>query len=180
MAQFSDIGSNCFLKTCKERDFLPFECEYCKEKFCLTHRTPESHECQVGVRLQQRVSTTKCPKCSKVLRVPPLGNPESVLFDHSLNKCHPEVDSLICAALNCRIQIKPSNSITCSTCRKKVCLKHRYEDAHQCRSIHSPSEHWICKNCRMKNLGNRTLCAGCGTTVNSVERNSKSSSCTIS
>jgi len=35
---------------CGERQDLPFECNYCKDKFCANHRLPEEHRC---VKLRQ-------------------------------------------------------------------------------------------------------------------------------
>jgi len=30
---------------CGEKQDLPFECSYCKDKFCAEHRLPEAHRC---------------------------------------------------------------------------------------------------------------------------------------
>jgi len=30
---------------CGEKQDLPFECNYCKDKFCAAHRLPEEHRC---------------------------------------------------------------------------------------------------------------------------------------
>jgi len=30
---------------CGEKQDLPFECSYCKDKFCAEHRLPEDHRC---------------------------------------------------------------------------------------------------------------------------------------
>ena len=35
---------------CGDRQDLPFECNYCKDKFCALHRLPEEHRC---VKLHQ-------------------------------------------------------------------------------------------------------------------------------
>jgi len=35
---------------CGERKDFPFECNYCKDKFCADHRLPEDHRC---VKLHQ-------------------------------------------------------------------------------------------------------------------------------
>jgi len=35
---------------CGEKQDLPFECNYCKDKFCADHRLPEGHRC---VKLHQ-------------------------------------------------------------------------------------------------------------------------------
>lgn len=38
-----NIGQTCH--KCQQVDFLPFYCEYCKETFCSSHRTPVLHLC---------------------------------------------------------------------------------------------------------------------------------------
>ncbi|XP_046879833.1 AN1-type zinc finger protein 1 [Hypomesus transpacificus] len=40
-----DIGDHCRLKTCYQKDFLPFVCDGCKGVFCVEHRSRESHSC---------------------------------------------------------------------------------------------------------------------------------------
>lgn len=42
-----DIGTNCAY--CRQLDFLPFTCSYCKLAFCESHRTQLSHQCPVPV-----------------------------------------------------------------------------------------------------------------------------------
>lgn len=44
--EFNEIGAHCELKNCNQKDFLPFECEFCHKKFCLEHRLPIKHNCQ--------------------------------------------------------------------------------------------------------------------------------------
>lgn len=40
-----DIGKHCEIKTCNQKDFLPFTCDACSGVFCLEHRSRESHSC---------------------------------------------------------------------------------------------------------------------------------------
>lgn len=44
--EFNEIGAHCELKNCNQKDFLPFECEFCHKKYCLEHRLPIKHNCQ--------------------------------------------------------------------------------------------------------------------------------------
>ena len=37
MAEFTHVGGYCSLSTCKRRDFLPFECKWCNDQFCMDH-----------------------------------------------------------------------------------------------------------------------------------------------
>ncbi|SCU87849.1 LAFA_0E09208g1_1 [Lachancea sp. 'fantastica'] len=39
-----DVGTHC--KFCRQLDFLPFHCEYCKGDFCGAHRTRQQHQCE--------------------------------------------------------------------------------------------------------------------------------------
>lgn len=43
---FYYIGQRCDLENCKQYDFLPFKCKYCKKKFCLEHRFYDNHFCK--------------------------------------------------------------------------------------------------------------------------------------
>ncbi|CAN0161532.1 unnamed protein product, partial [Phaeothamnion confervicola] len=38
MTEFNDLGSYCAISSCNQRDFLPFACDCCLERFCLPHR----------------------------------------------------------------------------------------------------------------------------------------------
>ncbi|XP_067652050.1 AN1-type zinc finger protein 1-like [Haliotis asinina] len=45
MAEFPNIGKQCSVDTCKQLDFLPFECDGCEKIYCLLHRTKDGHNC---------------------------------------------------------------------------------------------------------------------------------------
>ena len=40
--EFSNLGKHCYI--CKQQDFLPFFCNYCKQHYCLEHR---NHDCNI-------------------------------------------------------------------------------------------------------------------------------------
>ncbi|XP_038050391.1 AN1-type zinc finger protein 1-like [Patiria miniata] len=40
-----DIGKHCSVKSCKQLDFLPFQCNGCSGIFCLDHRSFDAHCC---------------------------------------------------------------------------------------------------------------------------------------
>ncbi|CAH8580435.1 unnamed protein product [Dicrocoelium dendriticum] len=44
MAEFN-IGANCAYRNCKRLDFLPIQCDQCKQLFCKHHSSPTVHEC---------------------------------------------------------------------------------------------------------------------------------------
>ncbi|XP_036682176.1 AN1-type zinc finger protein 2A isoform X8 [Balaenoptera musculus] len=43
--EFPDLGKHCSEKTCKQLDFLPLECDACKQDFCKDHFTYAAHKC---------------------------------------------------------------------------------------------------------------------------------------
>ena len=53
---------------------MPFECNYCKDKFCPEHRLPENHRC-VKLRL---IRATKFGE-KKVIRKKGIGRKENIL-----------------------------------------------------------------------------------------------------
>eukprot|EP00761_Pharyngomonas_kirbyi_P012369 gb/GECH01012396.1/.p1 GENE.gb/GECH01012396.1/~~gb/GECH01012396.1/.p1 ORF type:complete len:140 (+),score=24.95 gb/GECH01012396.1/:1-420(+) len=61
MSEFHDLGAHCSLESCKQKDFLPFQCDLCKKTFCLDHREPESHSCSEIHQLTRQVPV--CPLC---------------------------------------------------------------------------------------------------------------------
>ena len=40
-----------------------------------------------------------------------------------------------CMAEKCYAKLTTLNSVTCQQCLKEVCLKHRFEDDHQCTHV---------------------------------------------
>lgn len=48
-------------------DFLPFTCDGCKKKYCLDHRTRESHECIESNK--DIVEALFCPLCNQSISI---------------------------------------------------------------------------------------------------------------
>eukprot|EP01138_Halocafeteria_seosinensis_P012342 gb/GECG01012611.1/.p1 GENE.gb/GECG01012611.1/~~gb/GECG01012611.1/.p1 ORF type:complete len:286 (+),score=41.52 gb/GECG01012611.1/:1-858(+) len=42
---FEDVGKQCALESCTQHDFMPIQCEYCKQFFCENHYTLDGHQC---------------------------------------------------------------------------------------------------------------------------------------
>ncbi|CAG8619970.1 33875_t:CDS:2, partial [Racocetra persica] len=40
-----DIGRHCAKSDCKQLDYLPIKCQYCKKEFCFNHSKPSEHNC---------------------------------------------------------------------------------------------------------------------------------------
>lgn len=163
MAHFSDIGTNCSLERCRERDFLPFKCEHCSRRYCLIHRTPESHECPVWNKRQREPTTIRCSTCANVVRVDSSKESHRALEEHVREGCSTAKVPERCQATGCQTHLKPSNSVRCNKCHKKVCLRHRYEDTHQCHiPASSRDNEWTCVGCGVHNRSARTVCTRCG------------------
>ncbi|XP_060077045.1 AN1-type zinc finger protein 1-like [Ylistrum balloti] len=45
MAEFPDLGKHCSLQSCKQLDFLPYDCDGCGKTFCGDHKFPDNHKC---------------------------------------------------------------------------------------------------------------------------------------
>lgn len=43
--EFCDLGSHCSLEECRRQDYLPFQCKYCSNFYCLEHRSVSDHNC---------------------------------------------------------------------------------------------------------------------------------------
>ncbi|RHY35214.1 hypothetical protein DYB32_000283 [Aphanomyces invadans] len=140
-----DIGEHCSKPGCNQKDFLPFACDCCSGVFCLEHRTYSAHSCPNAGSKDCRAIT--CPLCRATI---PLTNDQDVnaVFDlHTrAGNCNPDQYNekkrakVRCGAEGCRDVLTASNTVQCTTCRKKVCLRHRFESDHQCkRQSHVPS-----------------------------------------
>merc|ERR1711971_572513 len=64
MAHFSDRGQHCSHPYCRQRDFLPFECDLCKAILCREHLRYEDHDCPHQARKDARVML--CPAATSL------------------------------------------------------------------------------------------------------------------
>lgn len=66
---FDNLGKDCALKECQQKDYLPFECKYCKQFYCLEHRSVVDHNCYVYNQKKRknilRKKTYYCFVCKK-------------------------------------------------------------------------------------------------------------------
>jgi hypothetical protein len=167
MAEFSDLGARCTLEECKQHDFLPFTCERCFKAFCLNHRTPDSHNCSVAV---YEGNVIICPKCSHAMKASMQTDTQSLLVAHLRTSCKQARDTPLCPVLGCGKKLTETGSIVCPSCRKRVCLSHRYTDCHLCVSTQSPVSpgrshgvplDWVCLECKSGNTGTSYRCLKC-------------------
>lgn len=135
---FQNLGKNCTEPTCRQKDFLPVTCKLCTQVFCLEHQDPSAHHCPKA-DLGDRKALV-CPVCHKTLRYEVgKGSEEEAWNRHVLTECKgsnmqkesPEKGNL-CAAKGCKAKLTSINEYQCKKCGKKVCLKHRFEEEHEC------------------------------------------------
>lgn len=72
--EFCDLGKHCSLKECRRQDYLPFQCKYCQNFYCLDHRSITEHKCSKYRELTRKVvpkSSTKyyCIVCQKNTKI---------------------------------------------------------------------------------------------------------------
>lgn len=138
MAVLSDCGAHCALASCRRLDFLPFRCESCGDTFCLDHFRVAAHACPKASGVENRVLV--CPFCRRSLPLLAHEDPSITWQRHVDSTCpcpngtkEPTQHARPkCPAKDCKQVLTISNSLICEQCGVRVCLKHRYEDCHDC------------------------------------------------
>lgn len=127
--EFHHLGSHCSFPACKQLDFLPFKCDACDGTFCLDHRTYEAHRCIIADTADRRALV--CPICNTPIVPLPSQNPNIVLDDHINQGCAPKASTgYKCNMKGCKkVDVM---AIVCKSCRRHHCVRHRFEDAHNC------------------------------------------------
>ena len=116
--EYEHVGQRCAVPACGQRDFLPFTCVGCGERFCLEHRTADSHACTA---LNSRAldddrgaagaaSSSLGPRCS--LCCSSYGQGGSVLSQMAL--------------------------MACAGCGLHLCITHRDKADHACSTAQPP------------------------------------------
>lgn len=136
MALMSDKGVHCSDPYCRQCDFLPFTCDGCGKIFCKDHFRCEEHNCPAAKAKDRRVVV--CALCGKAV---PHGHGEeanAVLERHiESGDCRPTTAASAskprCPARGCKEKLTSINSFQCGPCGQRVCMKHRFEDQHDCK-----------------------------------------------
>mmetsp|Transcript_69701 Transcript_69701/g.185709 ORF Transcript_69701/g.185709 Transcript_69701/m.185709 type:complete len:314 (-) Transcript_69701:91-1032(-) len=132
MAIFSDVGGRCALPGCGIQDFLPFPCDKCGNVYCVNHCAYRKHECPVAGSEDRRAIV--CPLCKAGLPLESGSDPNVVFHEHE-KQCSGSSKAQKCPAARCRNKLTSSGSVVCARCKTKVCLEHRFEDAHPCKDL---------------------------------------------
>ncbi|CEM04661.1 unnamed protein product [Vitrella brassicaformis CCMP3155] len=138
MAEFSDVGAHCSDPYCRQKDFLPFVCNLCNKTYCLEHFKPESHQCPRAAAVDRRVMI--CPLCLDSFPMV-AGESCDVTFErHTRTSCRPDLyetrraqQKATCPVKGCKAKLTAVNSFVCPRCKQKVCMKHRWQEDHDCR-----------------------------------------------
>merc|ERR1719473_1246657 len=77
-----------------------------------------------------------CPLCHKALPIT-AGEDENEVWERhtAAGLCQEAPKAQRCPAKGCREKLTVLNTCVCGSCGEKVCLRHRFEDAHDCRSL---------------------------------------------
>ncbi|KAH7373426.1 hypothetical protein KP509_17G055100 [Ceratopteris richardii] len=134
---FPELGAHCSQPDCHLLDFLPFNCDSCKQTFCLEHRSYSAHNCTKEGLKDSRVII--CPICASSVRTVFGENIDLTLEKHMQVNCDPNnYDRIMkkpkCPVKRCREVMTTTNTYMCKTCKLKVCLKHRFPADHLCMS----------------------------------------------
>mmetsp|Transcript_90580 Transcript_90580/g.157201 ORF Transcript_90580/g.157201 Transcript_90580/m.157201 type:complete len:176 (-) Transcript_90580:110-637(-) len=123
----------CAVPNCHTEDFLPFQCDCCKQFYCVAHWTYEAHSCPKATGRDCRVII--CPLCKNSVRLV-AGEEVSVTFArHRDSKdCSKKVKKK-CPAPGCKETLGIANTFHCPRCDQDVCLRHRFEDDHPCKKV---------------------------------------------
>eukprot|EP01031_Cornospumella_fuschlensis_P041148 gene41148-50202_t len=140
--EFEHVGRHCSLPSCGQKDFLPFQCDYCHGTFCLEHRTYHAHGCAGGD--SKDMTSIDCPICHKTVKFDKSQDINLIWNEHYNTVCTqkpaPNVKPAAkCARGDCRNHLGPSNSWTCTKCLKPVCLTHRLPEDHHCLADTKPA-----------------------------------------
>lgn len=139
--EFANLGKHCSDPICKQKDFLPFECKYCSKIFCLDHRAPSDHSCPSSHLGSKKALV--CPLCLKTVKYEDNGlTGDEMLSIHEATECdksqyekNKQEKNTFCAKPRCNERIGKLNTYECKQCSQKLCLKHRFEDNHNCKEI---------------------------------------------
>lgn len=113
------IGSHCQMSFCHQLDFLPFRCESCRGKFCLDHRSETAHSCpQAGAWARRRAANTGASHTP---------TPKPSVLTHEQQ----------CSHVSCKTLIDTlrTQGVQCEKCNRRYCLKHRFEEDHDCKNL---------------------------------------------
>ncbi|XP_046853168.1 AN1-type zinc finger protein 2A-like [Xenia sp. Carnegie-2017] len=138
--EFPGLGKHCSLASCKRLDFLPMNCDACNKTFCSEHISYNTHNCQSAYKKDVQVPV--CPLCNKPIPVKRGEPPDIKVGEHIDRDClsdpakeNRKLNANRCSAKGCKKrELVP---ITCPSCRRNYCLRHRHPQDHNCTTAKS-------------------------------------------
>ncbi|CAG8462080.1 2244_t:CDS:2 [Paraglomus brasilianum] len=134
--ELPDVGRQCADPSCRQLDYLPTKCTYCKKHYCQEHSKPEAHMCPDAPKGDgARVPT--CPKCGAPIPVAKGENPNIRIERHIASGCSPVPKSTsqksfnACSYASCKTRV--AVRLICNSCNKNYCIAHRHEADHKCQ-----------------------------------------------
>ena len=108
--------------------------------FCVEHRTYKSHGCANADHKDTTVHI--CPVCAMTVKAVFGEDAQVTMKRHSQTKCDPSNYNKVmkkprCPVRGCRELLTFSNKVSCTSCQKTVCIRHRYPTDHSCGSTGS-------------------------------------------
>ncbi|XXQ36869.1 AN1-type domain-containing protein [Plasmodiophora brassicae] len=133
--EFVNVGAHCSHASCRQQDYVPFRCDGCHQWFCLQHRTYEAHRCRTPAR-QSRI-VIQCPICAESFHVYDGQQADAIVNEHlRIRECDRHRASVASTARRqaCSVSACKAQAMTfdCAACGKRVCVRHRFPDDHQC------------------------------------------------
>lgn len=126
--EFIDLGKHC--RVCNTKDFLPFKCEFCGYFFCKEHRT--EHACTSANPLSQSKTHSNTANTHANTHTNTRVNTANTHANTTqpTPKKRKRLPRFKCDHENCRAREK--FAIKCFKCGLNFCLKHRFQDEHNC------------------------------------------------
>ncbi|CAM1292339.1 ZFAND2B (predicted) [Pycnogonum litorale] len=133
--EFPNLGKHCSEKTCYQLDFLPMKCDACTQIFCKDHVRYDDHSCNASYKKDVQVPV--CPLCNKPIPVTRGQSPDMIVGQHIDRDCQSDpakanrrVYTNVCSVKRCKEKMPVP--VTCRSCKKNYCLKHKIEQDHNC------------------------------------------------
>ncbi|RGB36107.1 hypothetical protein C1646_758490 [Rhizophagus diaphanus] len=136
--ELPDLGRHCANPACKQLDYLPFKCQYCKQEYCDEHSNTKDHNCPNAPSGDgERVPV--CPVCNVPVPVSRGEDPNIRMDWHIANDCRPPPKTTsskpfnACSFVKCKTRTPVP--LICSDCGKNYCIKHRLGLDHNCEKV---------------------------------------------
>lgn len=124
----------CDYFDCNFQEFLLFECKLCNKNYCLNHKTFETHFCKFIKNTN--IISIECPKCKLSIKMYESEDKNQKLEIHFIS-CFgiPKSNFKKCSKKTCNNKLTFSNTFLCKFCNENVCLSHRFQEEHLCKSL---------------------------------------------